>query len=434
VLEVLGSILSLFLTPKVETLQSAHWANWINATASQTVFAADPMATAAIQAHLNGVAGLGFPAETQGLWIQSSDSLLAHHQGNTPFSAASLTKVATTLVALETWGTEHQFETVFSATGPIAGGVLQGDLVVQGSGDPLFVWEEAITVGNALTQAGINRVQGNLVITGNFTMNFEKDPIASGNLLKQGLNASLWNDEANTQYQQLTPGTPRPQIVIDGVVQYRPDPSAVAASVKPIVRHQSLPLVSLLKAMNIYSNNMMSESVADLLGGAPVVAEKASQIAGFPASEIQLTNGSGLGLDNRISPRAVTAMMLTIQRYLQPQQLNIGNIFPVAGRDGGTLSGRGTPAATVVKTGTLNEVSALAGVIPTRDRGLVWFTIINYGTGDIGKFHDQQDGLLQSLQKAWGVPSPLPPAIRPSDRASNPYNRVGSPERNTIVK
>ena len=42
------------------------------------------------------------------------------------------------------------------------------------------------------------------------------------------------------------------------------------------------------------------------------------------------------------------------------------------------------PTATVMKTGTLNDVSALAGVMPTRDRGLVWFAIINRGTNVSG--------------------------------------------------
>ncbi len=59
------------------------------------------------------------------------------------------------------------------------------------------------------------------------------------------------------------------------------------------------------------------------------------------------------------------------------------------------------PVGTAMKTGTLREVSALAGVIPTRDRGLVWFAIINRGNGITG-LRSQQDQILQELTKKWG--------------------------------
>jgi D-alanyl-D-alanine carboxypeptidase/D-alanyl-D-alanine-endopeptidase (penicillin-binding protein 4) len=267
-----------------------------------------------------------------------------------------------------------------------------------------------------------------LLIAGNFAMNYAVDPSIAGNFLKQGLDPNLWDGEASEQFEQMPAGTPRPQVTIDGGVQVI---QSIPPS-KPIVRHQSMQLVSILKAMNIYSNNIMSQMMADLLGGAPTVAQKAAEIARVPAIEITLENGSGLGTNNRISPRAVTQMMLTIQSYLQDKQLNVGNLFPVMGRDVGTLKGRSLPANSVVKTGTLNEVSALAGVVPTRDRGLIWFTLINYGAGDLGVFHDQQDVFLQRLQQKWGVPAPIPSAIQPSDRANNPSNRIGAPERNQL--
>ncbi|NJR40761.1 MAG: hypothetical protein HC781_20410 [Leptolyngbyaceae cyanobacterium CSU_1_4] len=291
------------------------------------------------------------------------------------------------------------------------------------------MWEEAVALGNALNQAGIKRVAGNLLIAGNFAMNYEVNPSIAGNLLRQGLDAGLWQGEARAQFEQMPGGTPRPQVKIDGGVRF----IQTLPPSKPIVRHQSMQLVSLLKAMNIYSNNIMSEMMADLLGGAPAVARKAAEVAQVPPIEMTLENGSGLGTNNQISPRAVTQMMLTIQGYLQDKQLNVGNLFPVMGRDVGTLKGRSIPVHAVVKTGTLNEVSALAGVVPTRDRGLVWFTIINNGAGELGIFHNQQDVLLQRLQQKWGVPAPIPASVQPGDRANERFNRLGAPERNQLL-
>ena len=68
----------------------------------------------------------------------------------------------------------------------------------------------------------------------------------------------------------------------------------------------------------------------------------------------------------------------------------------MAGRDRlGTMLDRELPVGTAVKTGTLNQVSALAGMIPTTD-GPIWFSIIN-GSGDILEFRAAQDWLLQSF-------------------------------------
>ncbi|HEY9629216.1 MAG TPA: D-alanyl-D-alanine carboxypeptidase [Coleofasciculaceae cyanobacterium] len=432
--DLLGGLLSLFFngTPDTEALRAANWSGWLDPSLVQTLTTPipDPAAEAIVQQHLDALKALGFLESNQAVLLQVGNQTLAAHQDTTPLSAASLTKIATTLAALTTWGTDYQFETLVSTNGTLQNGILNGDLIVSGTGDPFFVWEEAIALGNALNQAGIRQVTGDLVITGSFAMNFEPDLATSGSLLKQGLDSSLWPGEAAAQYEKLPAGTPRPQIAIMGDVRVA---AATLANLRPLVRHQSMPLATLLKSMNIYSNNAMSEMLATSLGGAQAVAQKAAEATKVPIAEIQIDRGSGLGMENRISPRAVVAMLIAIQGYLQAQQMGIADLFPIAGRDGGTLEGRHTPASAVVKTGTLNEVSALAGVLPTRDRGLVWFAIINLGAGDIGTFHDQQDRLLESLQTTWGKPSPLPTAVTPGDRGRDPINWLGNASRNQVL-
>ena len=377
-----------------------------------------------INQYLNGLAAKGFTKKNQGIWVQSSDRLLANHQGTIPLPAASITKVATSLVALSTFSPNHRFITTISTTSPIQKGILEGDLVIEGNQDPFFIWEEAFALGNFLNELGIKRVKGNLVISGKFYMNYEYDPLKSGNLLKVGINSQLWTPQALTQYRTLPPVTPRPQVIIDGAVKVV---STAPSNAKPLVRHYSPTLADLVKKMNRYSNNKMSEMIADSVGGAKQVAQKAATIAGVPQAEIQLVNGSGLSELNKISPRAAVALFLAIDRYLKASNMSIGDVLAVVGQDKGILDERKIPQMSVVKSGSLNNVSALAGALPTKDRGIVWFAIMNGGNNLTG-FRTQQELLLNNLVNQWGVidslPSELTPTQKPDDQMS----------RNEVVK
>lgn len=412
-------------TPQVKVLKDTMPETVISV--SQLALAAinpNPAEQLKINQYISALAAKGFTKNSQGVWVQSSDSLLANHQGTTPLPAASITKVATSLVALSTFSPNHRFVTTISTTGPIQNGILEGDLVIEGNQDPFFIWEEAFALGNFLNNLGIKRVQGNLLITGKFYMNYENSPLKSGNLLKVGMNSRIWTAEAFNQYRSLPAGTPRPQVVIDGAVKVLSSPPS---NTKPLVRHYSPTLVDLLKKMNRYSNNKMSEMIADSVGGAKQVAQKAATIAGVPESEIQLVNGSGLSELNKISPRAAVALFLAIDRYLKPFNMSIGDVLAVVGQDKGILDERNIPQMSVVKSGSLNNVSALAGALPTKDKGIVWFAIMNGGTNLTG-FRSQQELLLNSLVNQWGVldslPSELTPTQKPEDQIS----------RNEVVK
>ena len=379
----------------------------------------DPATQQKIEQYFNGLAAKGFSKENQGIWIQTGNTLLANHQGTVPLPAASLTKVATSLATLSTFGPDHQFITLIGTTGPIQNGVLQGDLVIQGGEDPFFVWEEAIALGNFLNQMGIKQVKGNLVITGKFYMNFEFDPLKSGNLLKQGLNAQIWPPQARTQYLTLPPGTLQPQVAIAGSVQVSP---STPSNVRPLVRHYSFPLAELLKKMNQYSNNTMAEMLANAVGGAQIVSYKAASAAGVPQTEIILVNGSGLSELNRISPRAACAMFLALERYLQPHNMSVGDLFAIVGQDEGILNQRQLPPLTVVKSGSLDAVSALAGALPTQQQSTVWFATMNVGNNLEG-FRAQQESLLKDFVNQWGAVQSLPAELKPNPARNSKTSR-----------
>lgn len=382
---------------KPETAQLIEWQN----APLFTLPKPDPAAEAVMHQYLKTWQTKGAIPANQGIWIQTSSglNLLAEHQGTVPLPAASLTKIATTLASLNKWGPDYHFETIVSATGPINNGVLQGDLVITGGGDPLFVWEEGIAVGNSLTQLGIRQVTGSLIVVGDFYMNFQQNPAMAGAFFRQGINAKTWSRNFTFKHATMAKGTPKPQIAIAGTVKLASTPPPNAYF---LLRHQSPRLTQILREMNIHSNNEMADMLGKSVGGAPAVIQEVIKSTGISQNEIQLINTSGLGMENKISPHCVTSMLIAIERYLAPYQLNIADVFPLSGRDkDGTMHNRKMPLGTAMKTGTLREVSALAGVIPTRDRGLVWFAIINRGN-DILRFRAEQDQILGQLAQKWG--------------------------------
>lgn len=469
--------------PETQPLATANLSAWVQQTTAADLIAPryvpDRTTISALNAHIRALESQGLLIDRQGVWFQSGRNVLAQHEGTTPFPAASLTKIATTLAALDTWGIDHQFETIVYYRGTVEDGVLQGDLLVQGGGDPFFVWEEAIALGNALNQAGIQTVTGDLIITGAFAMNFEDAPQVSAALLRRGLNASLWPDEAQQQFATMPPNTPRPSVTIQGntrvvpasaslaymgdeamttplsrppidevaavniildrvlntggilvdggadgiAVQGTPSSSSPSSSLSaslpvgtddflPLIHHRSVPMIELLKQLNIYSNNFMADALAEHLGGADIVAQHVTQLTGIPRSEIQLINGSGLGVENQISARAVCAMLIALDGRLSQSGYAVADVLPVAGMDEGTIQNRDLPLNAAVKTGTLATVSTLAGSIPSNDGGVVWFAILNWGS-DLDGLRNEQDRLLKAVTNPAATSSL---ASNPSDR------------------
>lgn len=358
---------------------------------------------AQIDQFVNQLASKGYNPTTQGIWIQSGNTLLANYRGTIPLPAASIAKVATTLVALHTFNPDHHFTNLFGMTGSIKNGVLNGDLVVKGGDDPFFVWEEAIAVGNLLNQMGIKRVTGDLIIVGSFYMNFKLSSLESGNLLKVGLNSQNWPKEAQTQYQTLPLETPRPQVIIEGSVKSL---AGTPPQLKPLLSHHSLPLAELLKKMNLYSNTWMTKIINNALGGDFIVAQKAAQLAQIPAVEIQL------GGSDRISPRAAVAMFLAIERYLQDYNMTVADVFAIIGQDKGILEKRSLPPFAVVKSGIWENISALAGALPTQQQDTVWFAIMNIGQ-PWEQSEIEQEQLLTKLVNEWGKVVTAPSELKP---------------------
>jgi len=85
---------------------------------------------------------------------------LEAHGGDQGLPPASVAKALTALYALDVLGADYRFETALMADGPIENGVLKGDLILVGGGDPLLDTDDLATMAANLREAGITEVQG----------------------------------------------------------------------------------------------------------------------------------------------------------------------------------------------------------------------------------------------------------------------------------
>lgn len=107
------------------------------------------------------VAKYGVTGETAAVLIDvSTGEILDAYRGAVPMPPASVTKVLTTLYALDTLGDNFKFATTVFATGPVVGGLVQGDLVLVGSGDPALDSDELAELVTQLRDQGIRGITG----------------------------------------------------------------------------------------------------------------------------------------------------------------------------------------------------------------------------------------------------------------------------------
>jgi len=88
---------------------------------------------------------------------------LTHHP-DVPRNPASVMKLVTTWAGLQLLGPDHLWQTRIYTTGPMREGVLSGDLVIQGSGDPKLVVERAQSLLAQVHEAGVRDVRGDIVL------------------------------------------------------------------------------------------------------------------------------------------------------------------------------------------------------------------------------------------------------------------------------
>lgn len=157
-----------------------------------------------------------------------------------------------------------------------------------------------------------------------------------------------------------------------------------------LATHISVPVIEDIKIIDKDSQNLHAELLLRLLGktlgdegsiaqGARVVRQFLVD-AGVKDDDFFFFDGSGMSMDDRITPRALTRLLSYASQQAWGKAWR--DTFPVAGVDG-TLEGRFRKSPLKgriwAKTGTLNETNALSGYLQANSGKTIVFSILVNG-------------------------------------------------------
>ena len=120
------------------------------------------------------------PGDSLSIYVESlnsGESLLSWNEEH-PRNPASVAKLLTTLVALDTLGPAYRWRTEVYVQGQLANEKLNGDLLLKGYGDPYLVTERMWRLLRQIRQGGIRDIDGDLLLDDSYFNVPHSDPAA----------------------------------------------------------------------------------------------------------------------------------------------------------------------------------------------------------------------------------------------------------------
>jgi D-alanyl-D-alanine carboxypeptidase/D-alanyl-D-alanine-endopeptidase (penicillin-binding protein 4) len=112
------------------------------------------------------------------------------HQIAVPMNPASVMKLVTTYAALDQLGPAFTFHTDALYTGELADGVLAGDLVLRGGGDPKLTYERLWQLAHQLRSRGLREIRGDVVFDRSYFAATPFDPASFDNEPRRAYNVA----------------------------------------------------------------------------------------------------------------------------------------------------------------------------------------------------------------------------------------------------
>jgi len=139
---------------------------------------------------------VGIPARNVSIYVRdaSTNEVVLAINDDQPRSPASVIKVLTTYAALDALGPSYTWKTRAYVGGNLANGVLNGDLIVVGGGDPYMTAERWWRFVQGLREQGLAKITGDFVIDHSYFApqegnrgDFDAQPFRTYNVLPDAL-------------------------------------------------------------------------------------------------------------------------------------------------------------------------------------------------------------------------------------------------------
>jgi hypothetical protein len=198
---------------------------------------------------------------------------------------------------------------------------------------------------------------------------------------------------------------------------------AVAQSAEPLVLSVSPTLDAMVKWALTWSDNVLAEKLARLAAitsgetlndaGVAVTFHKVLTDFGIDPDKIEVSDGSGLSKQNRVTAKAIAELLIKIRN--NPKYISIYEGLPVGGVSG-TLQDRFLKTAPQAvglvhaKTGTLSGTISLAGYVDSEDRQYIFVAIADR----IPRRYSASERARDTLDRILGkIAAPIFPELLP---------------------
>jgi D-alanyl-D-alanine carboxypeptidase/D-alanyl-D-alanine-endopeptidase (penicillin-binding protein 4) len=312
-----------------------------------------------------------------------------------PLAPASNEKLLVTYGALVELGAQYRFKTQLLATGSQDGAVWHGNLVLKGSGDPSLSSLYLLRLATQLKALGITRVDGHVLGDDSWFDNLRTAPGWKPSFfLRDSAPISALEVDDGTYAHHVTANPPlaaaarlRQMLRKRGITTGPVGVGRAPVDAVEVAHVLSAPLATILRYMDLESDNLHAEMILKQLGavagtggtsaaGAEVVLHDLAD-AHVPLTGVRMFDGSGLSEDDRVTARALSALLTAAWRSPELRATFL-HALPVAGVSGtlkDRLDRRPAYGAVHAKTGSTDLASALSGYV----RNLFAFSVLQNG-------------------------------------------------------
>ncbi|MBP1625871.1 MAG: D-alanyl-D-alanine carboxypeptidase [Holophagaceae bacterium] len=325
-----------------------------------------------------------------GIWDLASGKMLEGYQSDLALVPASTTKVVSTYAMLKTWKPDTELET--EVFGDLRDGVVQGDLVVKGYGDPFLTSERIWLLGQELKRLGVRRVTGRVkpdqsAFDGQmYGIGWENTSFNTTPPILP-LSANFNRDEAGRMVRD--PNTHTAGLITKifretgMLIEEGP---ATGGEIRKLASIPSPPLRRLIQDINKHSNNFMVEMLLKSFGegswprGVGRVQNFYRAMLDLGPDKIAITDGSGLSKDNRLSARTLAIILRAAWHDFEVGPEFVDSLKIIGGEPWKLRVKDANLSRRIrCKTGHLSGVSSVCGYLQTPDGSLRVFAIILNG-------------------------------------------------------